>query len=76
MPSTSRSIRAERATERCIAVACAIARLLKDESGSDMIEYCLILSLIALSCIAGANGVANQVHNMINTVTNGMNSAV
>jgi Flp pilus assembly pilin Flp len=76
MLSTSRSTRAERATERCTAVACAFARLVQDESGSDMMEYGLILSLIALSCIAGANGVANQVHNMINTVTNGMNSAV
>ena len=72
MPTMSRSTLAQSASERCIAVTRAIVRLAKDESGQDMIEYGLVLSLIALSCIAGASGVANQVHNMINVLTNGL----
>jgi pilus assembly protein Flp/PilA len=38
-----------------------LAAGLKDESGQDLIEYALVVALIALAATAGMTGVATQI---------------
>ena len=44
--------------------------LLRDESGQDLIEYGLILAVMALALIASMNSFTNTVSNFFNTVGN------
>lgn len=44
------------------------ARFLKDESGATAIEYGLIASLIAITIIAGANALGNQISNTFSAI--------
>ena len=37
-------------------------RLLKDESGQDLIEYALIAALISIAVIVGLNGLASKIN--------------
>ncbi len=47
------------------------ARLWHDESGQDLLEYALLLALIALSAIVGMNALAQGVSNVFaNTASN------
>jgi pilus assembly protein Flp/PilA len=38
-------------------------QILKDESGQDLIEYALVVALIALACTAGMGSVAANINN-------------
>jgi pilus assembly protein Flp/PilA len=44
--------------------------LLRDESGQDLIEYGLILAVMALALIASMNKLTNTIGNFFNTVGN------
>ena len=44
-----------------------LQNLAKDEQGQDLVEYALLVSLIALSCITGMKNVATF---LINTFSN------
>jgi Flp pilus assembly pilin Flp len=46
-----------------------LIRLLRETEGQDLIEYALAFACIALAAIAGANGVAANVANMLITVS-------
>jgi pilus assembly protein Flp/PilA len=39
----------------------AFCEVLKDESGQDLIEYALVVALIALAATAGMSGVATKI---------------
>ncbi len=41
---------------------------LKDESGQDLVEYALILAMIAFAAIVGMNDLANGINTAFNTV--------
>jgi pilus assembly protein Flp/PilA len=41
---------------------------LKDESGQDLIEYALVVSLIAFAAIAGMNVLATGINNAFNNI--------
>ena len=43
---------------------------LRDESGQDLIEYGLILAVMALALIASMNKLTNTIGNFFNTVGN------
>jgi len=45
-----------------------------DESGQDLIEYVLILGLIALAASAGMTGVASNISNMFTAVGTKINT--
>jgi pilus assembly protein Flp/PilA len=51
-------------------------RLLNDESGQDLIEYALVIAVIAFGCVAAIGGIANPVVNAYYTVTNNFNNDV
>lgn len=46
---------------------------LKDESGQDLVEYALILAMIAFAAIMGMNDLANGVNLAFNTVSKTLN---
>lgn len=41
---------------------------LKDESGQDLVEYALILAMIAFAAIVGMNDLANGINTAFNSV--------
>ena len=43
-------------------------RFLADESGQDLVEYALLLALIALCVVASMGAVADDINNTFNTV--------
>jgi pilus assembly protein Flp/PilA len=45
-----------------------LQKMLRDESGQDLIEYALIAALIALVSIAGLNGLASSINSEFTTV--------
>jgi pilus assembly protein Flp/PilA len=47
-----------------------LLELLKDESGQDLIEYGLILAVMALALIASMNRLTNSISNFFNQVGN------
>ena len=51
-------------------------RLLRDESGQNMIEYALVASLIALAAIVAMQGVATALSTAFSKVSSHLNSAV
>lgn len=46
---------------------------LKEESGQDLVEYALILAMIAFAAIIGMNDLANGINNAFNAVANTVN---
>jgi pilus assembly protein Flp/PilA len=51
-------------------------RLIRDDSGQDIIEYALIAATIGLASVAGVHGLANSVANDLNIVVGDFNNAV
>lgn len=45
-----------------------LRKLLRDDSGQDLIEYALIAALIAVAAIAAMKGLSNKVSNEFNTI--------
>lgn len=39
------------------------ARMLREESGQDLVEYALVVALIALAATAGMSSLAGQINN-------------
>ncbi len=48
----------------------------REESGADLLEYVLVLTLVTLACVAGltklGNSVSSALNTVANTVTNGL----
>jgi Flp pilus assembly pilin Flp len=57
---------------RRVAVAAYAHNLFRDESGATMVEYALIVTLIALACITALTLVYSQVAQFFVTVGNAM----
>ena len=49
---------------------------LKDEQGQDLIEYALVVALIAFAAVAGMNAVATKINNAFNTIGSMLDSAM
>ena len=46
-----------------LSLYCKIQALLAQEDGQDLVEYALIVALIALACCAGMNSLATAINN-------------
>ncbi len=42
------------------------------EEGQDLVEYALLVALIALVCVAGVNNVATAVNNVFSTISSSL----
>ncbi len=51
-------------------------RLVKEESGQDLIEYALVAALIGLGAVAGMKTLANNIGNAFNSVGSTLSSSV
>lgn len=47
-------------------------RLLKEDSGQDLIEYALIAALLALSAVVSMKNIANKISNEFNGIGNSL----
>lgn len=47
---------------------------LKDEKGQDLVEYALIVALIAFAAIVGMNDLANGINAAFNSIANTVNT--
>jgi pilus assembly protein Flp/PilA len=45
-----------------------IVQVLRDEEGQDLIEYALVVALIALAATAGMNAVANAINTAFDNI--------
>ena len=52
------------------------ARLLREESGQDLIEYALVVAIIALAAVVSMHTLANDINNAFGTVGNDLNNAI
>jgi Flp pilus assembly pilin Flp len=57
-------------------VFCLFAEFNRDESGQGLVEYLLILGLIALGAVAAMGSVASYITSAFNTVGNKIGSAI
>ena len=48
----------------------------RDESGQGLVEYLLVVALIALAAIAGMSTAANTINNAFTTIGGKLNNAV
>ena len=51
-------------------------RAMLDESGQDLIEYCLVVALIAFAATVGMGTVANGINNAFSTIASKLSSAI
>ena len=52
------------------------ARLLKEESGQDLIEYALVVALVAFAATAGMSTLAGGINNAFSTIAGVLNSYI
>ena len=54
----------------------AAKAFVKDEQGQDLIEYALVVALIAFAAVAGMKTVANGINNAFNTIQYKLSSSM
>ena len=54
----------------------SLQRIHHDESGQDLIEYALVVALIAFAAIAGMNYIASEINVAFSKVGNKLTSAI
>jgi pilus assembly protein Flp/PilA len=55
---------------------CVKLQILLDEDGQDLIEYALVVALIAFAAIAGMNGLATQINNAFNQIGTTLSTSI
>ncbi len=55
---------------------CVKLRILLDEDGQDLIEYALVVALIAFGAIAGMNTLASQINTAFGQIGNTLTSSI
>jgi len=53
-----------------------LARLFRDESGQDLVEYALVALVMGLGTVAGVHGLASSISSDLTFILNGFTSAV
>lgn len=59
----------------CVRLLAQVQRL-KEENGQDLVEYALIVALIAFAAIVGMQDLANGINTAFNLIANTINSYV
>ena len=58
------------------AVCTGVKRLLRDESGQDLIEYALLAALVGLGAVVSMRGLGTKIGNGFNTIGNNLTNDV
>jgi len=53
-----------------------LKRLVKEDSGQDLIEYALVAALVGLGSVAAISGLTNSLKNSFNAIGSGLDAAV
>ena len=53
-----------------------LKKLVKEDSGQDLIEYALVAALVGLGSVAAISGLTNSLENTFNTISSGLSAAV
>jgi pilus assembly protein Flp/PilA len=53
-----------------------LKRLVKEDSGQDLIEYALVAALVGLGSVAAISGLDNSLKNSFNAIGSGLDAAV
>ncbi len=53
-----------------------ILQLLRDESGQNMVEYALVVALIALAAVVGMQGVATSLSTAFSKISSHLNASI
>ena len=53
-----------------------LARFVKNEDGAALVEYGLLVGLIAVVCIGAVTMLGEQIHNLFCVVVNGLGTAI
>jgi pilus assembly protein Flp/PilA len=53
-----------------------LKRLWSEEEGQDLVEYALLVALLALGAVAGMKGLATQINTAFNKVGNNLSTNV
>ena len=61
---------------RLISAVHVLLDSLRDESGQDLIEYALVVALIAFAATAGMNTLATSINTAFSSVATTLNSAI
>lgn len=57
-------------------VLCVLTRLHREESGQDLIEYALVVALIALAATAGMSSLASGINQAFSAIGSILNSYI
>ena len=63
-------------TNRLWMLSVKIQNLLSREEGQDLVEYALIVAIVALGAIVGMGNLAKDINNAFNTVGNTLNNNI
>jgi pilus assembly protein Flp/PilA len=55
---------------------CNLRRFLHDDSGQDLVEYALLVALVALSAITALKGLSTHIGNSFSSVSSTLTSSV
>lgn len=53
-----------------------VSRIIKDEKGANLVEYIILLGVVALICIAAFSLFGTSIKNKVNQQTKTVNSAI
>ena len=53
-----------------------LERMVKEDSGQDLIEYALVAALVGLGSVAAISGLTNSLKNSFNAIGSGLDAAV
>ena len=54
----------------------SIMRFVKDDSGADLVEYALLVGIVALGAVTAIGGVRTSIINMFTSITTSLNTAL
>jgi pilus assembly protein Flp/PilA len=61
---------------RLLDISARLLILLSKDDGQDLIEYALVVALVALGAIAGMQTLAGDINNAFNAVGNTLNNSI
>ena len=62
--------------QQLVSKICRVSEVLRDEQGQDLIEYALVVALIAFAAITGMQTVANGINLAFGNIATRLNSSI